>query len=70
VNAQRILAEQERITGVTADVPFEMLLERLRSDVETFFLSPQGHHNWRGGRAYPDFPFRKVVSLQTIGRRP
>ena len=69
VNAQRILAEQKRVTGGTDDLPFDELLQRLRADVETFFLSPQGHHHWRGGQAYPAFPFRKVVSLQTVARR-
>jgi SAM-dependent methyltransferase len=69
VNAQRILAEQKRVTGATDDLPFADLLQRLREDVETFFLSPQGHHHWRGGQAYPAFPFRKVVSLQIVGRR-
>jgi len=68
VNAQRILAEQQRITGAADGTPFEELLQQLRLDVETFFLSPQGHHNWRGGRPYPEFPFRKVVSIQTIAR--
>ena len=68
-NSQRILSEQQRITGQAAAEPFENLVERLKSDVETFFLSPQGHHNWRGGQAYDAFPFRKVASLQTIGRR-
>ncbi len=66
VNAQRILAEQKRITAPLTDTPFEPLLENLRSDVETFFLSAQGHHQWRGGRAYSEFPFRKVVSIQTV----
>lgn len=65
-NAQRILAEQKRITASSPETSFEQLLERLRSDVETFFLSAQGHHQWRGGRAYSEFPFRKVVSIQTI----
>ena len=69
VNAQRILAEQKRITGATDDLPFDELLQRLRADVETFFLSPQGHHHWRGGQAYAAVPFRKVVSLQTVARR-
>ena len=69
VNAQRILAEQKRVTGAPNDVPFDELLQRLREDVETFFLSPQGHHHWRRGQAYPAFPFRKVVSLQIVGRR-
>jgi methyltransferase family protein len=65
-NAQTILAEQKRITSPSPDTPFEQLLESLRSDVETFFLSAQGHHQWRGGRAYSEFPFRKVVSIQTV----
>jgi hypothetical protein len=69
LNAQRILAEQERITDAPRHPSFEELLQRLRADVETFFLSPQGHHQWRGGQAYQAFPFRKVVSLQTVARR-
>jgi Methyltransferase domain len=70
VNAQRILAQQSRLTGAPPDdLSFDELLQRLRADVETFFLSPQGHHHWRGGQAYPAFPFRKVVSLQTVRRR-
>jgi len=69
-NAQRILAEQNRISGATNEHLFEELLQRLRDDVETFFLSPQGHHHWRGGRTYSEFPFRKVVSIQTIANRP
>ena len=69
IQAQKILAEQNRLAGEQAPFSFDELLQRLRADVDTFFLGPQGHHNWRGGRAYSDFPFRKVVSLQTIARR-
>jgi hypothetical protein len=68
-NARQIFAEQRRITGTPDDPPFEGLLDRLRADVETFFLSPQGHQKWRQGQAYSTFPFRKVVSLQTVARR-
>ena len=68
-NAQRILAEHEKCVRQTETEPFPILLERLKTDVETFFLSPQGHHHWRNGQRYADFPFRKVVSLQTIARR-
>jgi hypothetical protein len=67
--AQNILAQQQGLSAQNANEPFEQLLERLRHDVETFFLSPQGHHLWRGGQPYSEFPFRKVVSLQTIARR-
>lgn len=69
IQAQRILAEQNRVTSDPDETPFVELLERLRGDLETFFLAPQGHHLWRGGRPYADFPFRKVVSVQTVGRR-
>jgi 2-polyprenyl-3-methyl-5-hydroxy-6-metoxy-1,4-benzoquinol methylase len=68
-NAQRILAEHEKLTGENATEPFENLVERLRADVETFFLSPQGHHHWRSGQPYAAFPFRKVASLQMVARR-
>jgi hypothetical protein len=68
-NSQRILAEHQRITGQTAPEPFENLVERLKSDVETFFLSPQGHHHWRSGQPYEAFPFRKVASLQMVAKR-
>jgi SAM-dependent methyltransferase len=64
--AEGILAGQSRLAGGPAPEPLEMLLDRLKADVETFYLSPQGHHNWRGGRPYEEFPFRKVASLQTI----
>lgn len=67
--AERILAEQARISGKPEPESLSSLLDRIRADVETFYLSPQGHHQWRGGRPYDEFPFRKVVSLQTIARR-
>jgi len=69
LNGQEILAEQKRVTNEPGNRSFEQLLQRLRADVETFFLSPQGHHQWRGGRPYSAFPFRKVVSLQTVAQR-
>ena len=69
-HAPRILDAQAQISDAPPDPSFAELMERVRSDVETFFLSPQGHHHWRGGRTYSEFPFRKVVSLQSIVRRP
>ena len=69
ISAQNILAEQSRISRGNDSTSFEELLKSIHGDVETFFLSPQGHHHWRGERSYSEFPFRKVVSLQTIARR-
>jgi hypothetical protein len=67
--AERILQEQHKLSGQSAFEGLPGLLARLSHDVETFFLSPQGHHQWRGGQSYDQFPFRKVVSLQTVVHR-
>jgi Methyltransferase domain len=40
------------------------LLKILEDDVETYFLSAEGHNRWRGKTRYDDFPMRRVVSLQ------
>jgi hypothetical protein len=68
--ARHLLAQQAQLENGPDDPGFEKLLERLKADLETFYLSPQGHHSWRGGLPYEKFPFRKVVSLQTIAFRP
>lgn len=68
VNARRILQSQARLGAVIAP-QVEELLQQLQGDLEAFYLSPQGHNLWRGRTAYHDFPFRKVVSLQTAVRR-
>ena len=69
-NARQILAQQDALTGDRRDElsKFDDLVRALSADLETFYLSPQGHHQWRGGQPYDAFPFRKVVSLQTIAR--
>jgi hypothetical protein len=69
-NAANILQHQTRLENRIAETGLPDLLEQLKADTETFFLSPQGHHSWRGGLRYEEFPFRKVVSLQTIAFLP
>lgn len=69
-NANNILQHQARLQGRGMETGLGDLLERLKADTETFFLSPQGHHSWRGSLPYEQFPFRKVVSLQTIAFLP
>lgn len=69
-SARHILSQQAQLENRPIETGFDDLLERLKNDVETFFLSPQGHHHWRGGLPYEKFPFRKVVSLQTIAFTP
>jgi hypothetical protein len=68
--ARNLLAQQAGLEDRAADFDLDGLLERLKADLETFYLSPQGHHHWRGGLPYEHFPFRKVVSLQSIAFRP
>ena len=67
-----ILCEQALLAAPAAAPDEEMydrLLQQLSEDLETFYLSAQGHHLWRGGMAYDDFPFRKTVSIQTCVAR-
>ncbi|RZM82893.1 class I SAM-dependent methyltransferase [Leptolyngbya iicbica] len=41
------------------------MLENMARDLETFYLSAEGHNLWRGSTLYEEFPFRKVISAQT-----
>jgi hypothetical protein len=70
MSGRNILSHQAQLENRPTETGFYDLLERLKGDVETFFLSPQGHHHWCRGLPYEKFPFRKVVSLQTIAFRP
>lgn len=68
---REVLREQdalrERRSGIRTPEhdPLPALLQSMATDLETFYLSALGHHQWRGGRSYREFPFRKVVSIQT-----
>lgn len=39
------------------------LLHQSKDDVETYFLSAEGHRLWKGNTSYEEFPFRRVVSI-------
>jgi len=54
------ISESEALSHVNA------MCVRCLEDLETFFLSPQGHNLWRGATPYVDFPFRKVISAQSV----
>jgi SAM-dependent methyltransferase len=41
------------------------VMERLRQDVDAYYLSAEGHNLWRGATPYDEFPFRKVVSVNS-----
>jgi Methyltransferase domain len=47
--------------GIKED--YKIVLNKLKDDVETYFMSAEGHLFWMGNMNYNDFPFRKVVSI-------
>jgi hypothetical protein len=40
------------------------VLARAAEDVETYFLSAEGHNLWRGSLPYDQFPMRRCISVQ------
>jgi hypothetical protein len=48
-----------------SDLICDEMLGKLVGDLETFYLSAEGHNLWRGSMPYENFPFRKVISAQT-----
>ncbi|MDN3654408.1 methyltransferase domain-containing protein [Ferruginibacter paludis] len=42
---------------------YTVVLNKLKDDVETYFMSAEGHLFWMGNTEYNNFPFRKVVSI-------
>ena len=41
------------------------------NDIDTFFLSPQGHYEWRNflRRSYDEYPYRKVTAFDLIAKK-
>lgn len=48
----------------------DTLAHRMAQDLDTFYLSAEGHNRWRGAKSYDEFPMREVVSLQICTGRP
>ncbi len=55
----RLIIEEHNLLSV-----FDSTLDRLQKDVDTYYLSAEGHNLWRGKKKYEEFPFRKVISVQ------
>jgi len=45
----------------------DRMLQTLRGDPETYYLSAESHNRWRGNAKYSQFPMRVCVSIQTCG---
>ncbi|MEW6287171.1 MAG: class I SAM-dependent methyltransferase [Chloroflexota bacterium] len=48
-----------------AEEQLNTLYAQLQKDVETYFLSPLEFYRWKNGLSYEEYPFRKIVSVQT-----
>lgn len=70
----RVLAWQERLAGRdevnNAAGEISALVLRAQGDLETYYLSAEGHNRWRGAMPYADFPYRRVLSVQFAERKP
>jgi glycosyltransferase involved in cell wall biosynthesis len=70
----RILQFQNRLAGTDADWDrclrsIQDLFAAAMQDLDTFFLGPQGHNQWRGSQPCEKFPFRKCISVQFVTRK-
>ncbi len=68
----RVLAWQGRLAGrdeTNAAGELAALAIRAQGDLETYYLSAEGHNRWRGTAAYENFPYRRVLSVQFATRR-
>jgi 2-polyprenyl-3-methyl-5-hydroxy-6-metoxy-1,4-benzoquinol methylase len=51
------------LSGVSEE-QVKAVLHRMDNDIETYYLSAEGHNSWRMGLSYAEFPMRVCVSLQ------
>ncbi len=65
VSSQKFIEAHRRACDVTN------LGQKAIDDLETFYLSPQGHLNWRrfNQRSYDEYPYRKVTSLGLVATK-
>jgi glycosyltransferase involved in cell wall biosynthesis/2-polyprenyl-3-methyl-5-hydroxy-6-metoxy-1,4-benzoquinol methylase len=61
MNKLQIIANENNILPM-----LDSTINKLSEDVETYFLSAEGHYFWKGQRSYDEFPFRRVVSINLI----
>jgi SAM-dependent methyltransferase len=62
----RIANHQAQIAGgpPVESARLAELFEAADEDIDTYYLSAEGHNLWRGGRPYDTFRFRRVISFQ------
>jgi len=58
----QVLRRINSMSGNT-DEDLDAIIRALSDDIETYYLSAEGHNLWRGGVAYEKFPMRVCVSI-------
>jgi hypothetical protein len=48
-----------------AENKLNQLHEQLHNDIETYYLSPLEFYRWKNGLSYEEYPFRKIISVQS-----
>ena len=48
---------------------YQRVIEGMRTDLDTYYLSAAGHNRWRGAIPYDQFPYRRVASFTTFATR-
>lgn len=75
---REILALQRRLqspavtlTGARqyAEEQLHSLYAQMQNDIETYYLSPLEFYRWKNGISYDEYPFRKIVSVQSCVRK-
>ena len=66
-----IVSHQAGLSGKTiahAVASVIAVFNQAAADLDTYYLSAEGHNRWRGTLPYSSFPFRKVISIRSCER--
>jgi len=61
------LEEIVRRSGLEVD-RLHAVIDRLRTDPETYFVSAEAHERWRGALPYEHYPMRRIASVGVVSR--
>ncbi|MGH7213453.1 MAG: class I SAM-dependent methyltransferase [Tepidisphaeraceae bacterium] len=68
MNAELI---EQFVEGHNRRVDMNELARKTLADIDTYYLSPQGHLRWRKfvGKTYDQYPYRRVTSMGFVARK-
>ena len=61
------LEEIVRRSGIEVE-RLHALIDSLRGDPETYFVSAEAHERWRGALPYDEYPMRRIASIGLVSR--